>query len=218
MELENALLRQELKFDGIRRLYPVAIYAACLVLLLSVGLWALVRWGEIKVEYARIEAQKQRPTTTTAPTGGVPSVVGKNPADTPGLTILLDTVGRAGEQKGAVPAGKTTLLGPLLSMVDSLVGLGKLTAETASDLKKELVKNAIEGGKEILVDAAKTVIHKYLGSGGEGASPTPGIQVNVASGCCCQPPVPPPHRDGTKPKKIQCPGNADVAPAKPPAQ
>ena len=195
-----------------------AIVSLALSFIVAAALWAWVRFSEIDVQRARVTILRERANAPAPSTGGTPAAVGKNPADTRGLSILLDTLRQApgGEQKAGTPSGKTAL-GPLLSLVDSLVGLGKLTAETASDLKQELTKAAIEGGKDILVDAAKTVIRKYLAPETAATAGTPAVQVNVTGACCCpQQATTQPHtHTPITPKKVLCPGSMDTAPAKP---
>lgn len=51
---------------------------------------------------------------------------------------------------------------PLESLLDALVSAGSVTAKDADDLRKQIQTAALDGGKEITVDAAKALIKRLI--------------------------------------------------------
>lgn len=116
----------------------------------------------------------------------------------------------AGQQKS-----DHSLLQPILALVDTLAATGTIVAKDADKLRAELQKAAIDGGKEIVVDVAKELIHKYIGDHkanehhaiGENAM-SPGaqnVQINTVN-CSAPPPKPtvPSRCPIKRPKKKTC--------------
>ncbi len=98
-----------------------------------------------------------------------------------------------------------------LGIVGNFAAQGLVVAKRAADLKSELLKQAIEGGKEITVDAIKQVIGKMLDdtrhepppSAGAATVPpaAPWVQVNQYCGASRLPHAPRPQRDCDDKKK-----------------
>lgn len=51
---------------------------------------------------------------------------------------------------------------PLESLLDALVSAGSVTAKDADDFRKQIQTAALDGGKEITVDAAKALIKRFI--------------------------------------------------------
>jgi hypothetical protein len=83
-------------------------------------------------------------------------------------------------KEGGAPTSKSSL-GPLLAVIRSLEDAGALAKGVGEKLRDELIKNAVEGGKEILVETAKRIIEHFFPTTLPDAA-TP-VTVNVA-GCC----------------------------------
>lgn len=94
------------------------------------------------------------------------------------LTLLLETAVDAGVTKSGSTSSSKSLLGPLLGLVQSLADSGALPKDVATKLRDELIKNSVEGGKEVLVEVAKKIIEHFFPL----AQPAP-VTINVA-GCC----------------------------------
>jgi polyhydroxyalkanoate synthesis regulator phasin len=94
-------------------------------------------------------------------------------------------------------------LGGLGEVINRLVKTGELTAEKASGLMQELGKNAISTSGDVLKEAAKAVIARYLGPSSEkepknsAGGPTQQVQVNVYGS--------EKHVTVSQPKKVQTP-------------
>jgi hypothetical protein len=79
------------------------------------------------------------------------------------LSATVDANGTDTQVHAPTPGeSKTSALPPLLALIDSLAAAGAIGKETAASLRDELVKNSLEGGKEILVHVAKKVIDEFF--------------------------------------------------------
>lgn len=120
------------------------------------------------------------------------------------IRLSLETV--ESPTAGGAPKDKIPTA-PFLGLVDSLVSMGKPSADTASDLKKAL----IDFGKEVSVEVAKNLIQKYLGPGEKtvtaAAAPGPGVQVYVGNGggCGCPTRTQPATLPGPEKPPAECP-------------
>jgi hypothetical protein len=107
-------------------------------------------------------------------------------------------------------------LSALLDLVQSLGKAGLLTAGTAASLADELTRAAVDGGKEIVVETAKALLHRWLGgeteTAGRSGLATYNINWSARPTCCPSPPkeLAPPkrHQPAAKPRVV-CPAVAD---------
>lgn len=90
------------------------------------------------------------------------------------LAFIIEMAVDAGASKHE-GVGATTPLVPLLGLVGALSDAGLLSKPIAGALRDALIKNAVEGGKEILVDVAKKQIEGWV----------PPAPMAAKGPCCC---------------------------------
>jgi hypothetical protein len=177
-------------FDAIARLAYLAHYELlrgnlrrCQWLLFVLAIFAI---GGLGLFAVRVGSVKNPPPAKTPPVEAhvsldlSPAFLGLQQSATrnESLTLLLETTVEAGVIKNSSTSGSKTLLGPLLDLLQSLAVAGALPKDVATKLRDELIKNSVEGGKQVLVEVAKKIIERFFPP----ARPAP-VTVNVA-GCC----------------------------------
>jgi hypothetical protein len=133
----------------------------------GLGLYA-VKVGSAKDTQAATTPQLSRSLDALAKLSALPL-----PLTNDELALTLETAVDAGASKKE-GGGSTTPLAPILGLVGALADAGLMAKPIAGALRDALLKNAAEGGKEILVEVAKKLI--------EGSFPP---QPMAAHGPCC---------------------------------
>jgi len=132
------------------------------------------------------------------------------------LTALARSLSTSPEIHVGPDGSAKIRLSALIDLVQSLAKAGLLTAGTAASLTEELTSAAVDGGKEIAVEAAKTILHRLLGRDAETADRSSAATYNINWPTCpsCCPgrstaAVPPKHREPTAKPNIVCPTVGD---------
>ncbi|WP_046156564.1 hypothetical protein [Chromobacterium vaccinii] len=162
-EVENArTMRLDIVQDLIRSMWRALLLIVLLCAAAHYGLafFQLRIEREAKAE-SRAASEQAANNARDAKTAGVagsmePQIAGKD-----GLILLRLAVESYPEGGGAPKKGAIPLSG-LVSLIDKFAAAGAIMAKDASALKSELLTHAVEGGKEIMVEAAKKLIDKFL--------------------------------------------------------
>jgi hypothetical protein len=126
--------------------------------------------------------------------------------------VLETVVDSSVIKEGGTPTSKS-LLAPLLAVIQSLQDAGALSKEIGTKLREELIKNAVEGGKEILVETAKKIIEHFFPAPQQGVVAP--VTVNVAgccNGCATNPTKKPKDPPGAVAPPKTCPWTTGTAP------
>lgn len=148
----------------------------------------------------------ESPAAPQEPLNDNSRVEAKRPDDQVGLSVLWQVVTATPAPTGnaSPPVKPTFQISALSALVHSLLEAGTLSKDTAESLVAKLAGAAIDRGGEILADAAKEIMKRYLSRDPDVAHPLPAKLIDVPSvniivpDCCRRcPPVPkpatPPH-------------------------
>lgn len=142
---------------GHLRLRQWLLFVLATLAIAGLGLFA-VKAGSVK----DLPPAKAPPTETHVSLNVSPTLLRlqQSASRNESLTLVLEAAVDAGVTKDGSAAGSKTILGPLLALVQSLSDAGTMPKETATALRDQLIKNSIDGRKEILVAVAKKIIEE----------------------------------------------------------
>lgn len=217
-QMEYKFALEEMRLKIYKNAISLCMYFA-IVALLIFGLNVLT---DIYIKFERLKNEESKSNFTPEKIDYGPSADGWDAPDRKakassqsGLQILQQilTEPLAGNaQGGNVSKDSKVSLVSLFKLIDRLVTLGAVPAKEANELRKKLTDAAIDGGKEILVDAAKKTIDKVLESSKSDepkhvldAPSDRAIHINQYCGATATSRTPTPPPPVTKRPKKSCP-------------